>query len=135
MNFWLISFSYCRILSRPYLSKNNFSIFILIGKWILSESYINESYKHNQWLDKRPYEWSSLDIRKNSSNKDCSDYQEKGKCNSHHKKVPLITGMLSLCSKTKEEKRALKGDLLLLHVYLRDYMVICYIRKKNISLI
>ena len=135
MNFWLISFSYCRILSRPYLSKNNFSIFILIGKWILSESYINESYKHKQWLDERPYEWSSSDIRKNSSNKDCSDYQENGECNSYHKKVPLITGMMSLCSQTKEEKRALKGDLLLLHVYLRDYMVICYIGKKNISLI
>ena len=43
---------------------------VLVGKWILSQSYIDESYKQNGWLDEKPFEWSSSDIRKDSSNKE-----------------------------------------------------------------
>ena len=47
-----------------------FSCFCSSGKWVLSQSYIDESYKNNQWLDEEQFEWSSSDINNESSHKE-----------------------------------------------------------------
>ena len=36
---------------------------INVGKWILSQSYVEESYNQKQWLDERSFEWSAKDCQ------------------------------------------------------------------------